>query len=151
HERQHAIEAFERLLVAFEPLQRVAAVVEGIDGGGLERERLIEARERVLVAAQRIEDQPLVRERPRGARIELERRLDQLERLGAAALLIADDAKHMAGIEVPGLRRKNLLIERLSLRELPLAMAADRAVEQLLRRRRCLPGSLHARRYSARL
>src|SRR5439155_12110704 len=85
----------------------------------------------------------LVRERTVRARAQLERGLDELERLGVAALLIADDPEHVAGIEVPRLCPQNLRIERFGLRELPLPMAGDRAVEQLAERLRCLPRSRH--------
>ncbi len=148
--RQHLVEALERFLIALEPLQGVAAVVDGIDRGGLDGQGLVEASERLLVAAQRVEDQSLVRECPVRARAQLERGLDELQRFGVAALLIADDPEHVAGVEVAWLCPQNLLIERLGLRELPLPVAGDRAVEQLAERMRCLPWSRHGRPYSAR-
>src|SRR5262245_1936211 len=141
--REHLLEALKRLLLALEPLPGVATVVEGIDRGRLDRQGLVEALERLLVAAQRVEDQSLVREGTVRARAQLERGLEELERLRVAALLIADDTEHVAGIEVPWLCPQNLRIECLGLRELPLPMAGDRAIEQLAQRMRCLPRSRH--------
>src|SRR5262249_50021654 len=144
---EHPIEARERLLVAPQPLQRVAAVVQRIDEIRLACQSPVEACERLLVAAQRIEDQPVVRESARRPRIAGERRANKLECLVVATLLVADDAEQVTGIEMVGLRPQNLQIERFGLRQLPPLMTADRAVEHVLQGGRSR--TAHARRYSA--
>ncbi len=91
--RQHALIAGQRLHIAAEMLERVAAVVMQRGSiAGRHRQRLIEAFERFLVPLQSIQNDAQIGEHIGRGRPHLQRSSHQPKRFGRAALLMLEHA-----------------------------------------------------------
>nr|WP_199805318.1 hypothetical protein [Bradyrhizobium pachyrhizi] len=125
HEREHAIVACERLLVAPEVRKRDSAIIERRRKVLPERDRHIEARERFVEAAQRAQRVAEVAVRVRDVAVEPDRAPDQVDAALAAAGLRRNQAQQMQRIEVVRLLSEHVFIDLLCCRELPSLMQRD--------------------------
>jgi hypothetical protein len=148
-QRERAVEAFQRLVVAAENAQRRAVVVVRLGVIGLKGERLaerferllvaasaaivvrfrefrfllqrlVEAFERFLVALERIEDHTIVEQDLRRRLAAAHRRRHQLQCLGRLALGNLDQPHHLQGVEMIGAGSENFGVERLGPASRPL-------------------------------
>ena len=118
--RQHRVERRERIVVAAEIEQHVAAVGQRLEVIGIERERLVEARQRIRGALQRAEHEAEIGMRVRRRRRDLQRRRDQPLRLAGLAGLQLQQAEQMQRVELIGKALQDARIALLGGGELPL-------------------------------